>query len=181
LEQRPRQASRRFAQHQHDECGLRRRPEDPARREDSDAGALPCFEPRSPSQLLPAFELSHSPLELLSPPQDSHLYLGTHPAKFEWKGESYDQLLKPGDTQRFYFTEDDPPPFYDLDAPKEDTPTTKTNRKGALGISSLPHPVAHSYTPCGPVCVSRLVTRTAHPAKLPQSMPLPPPALLLVS
>mmetsp|Transcript_12750 Transcript_12750/g.32919 ORF Transcript_12750/g.32919 Transcript_12750/m.32919 type:complete len:84 (+) Transcript_12750:217-468(+) len=62
--------------------------------------------------------------------QDSELHLGPHPATFEYKGTRFDQLLKPGDTQRFYFTEDDPPPFYDLDAPKDDTPTGRVNRKG---------------------------------------------------
>jgi hypothetical protein len=58
------------------------------------------------------------------------LYLGSHPATFKWKGDTYDQKLKPGETQRFQFTEEDPPPFYDLEAPKYDTPTNKTNRKG---------------------------------------------------
>jgi|EP00966_Prymnesium_polylepis_P108523 hypothetical protein len=73
-----------------------------------------------------------------------------------WKGKPYDQLLKPGDTQRFHFTEDDPPPFYDLEAPKFDTPTGKTNRKGACTLSQPPpialaleHVLSHS-TGCLP-------------------------------
>ena len=65
------------------------------------------------------------------------MFLGKHPATFTWKRKRYDQLLKPGDTERFYFTEDDPPPFYDLEAPKIDTPTGKTNRKGQQ-LSQLP-------------------------------------------
>ena len=43
--------------------------------------------------------------------------------------QEIDCKLKPGDTQHFYFREDDPPPFYDLDAPKFDTDTGKRNRK----------------------------------------------------
>ena len=35
-------------------------------------------------------------------------------------GEPVDRKLKPGDTQRFYFTADDPPPWYKPNAPKYD-------------------------------------------------------------
>ena len=87
-------------------------------------------------------------------------YLGPHPAVIKWNGQvadlqhsarraargarAFPQLqsraqeidlkLKPGDVQYFYFREDDPPPFYDLDAPKYDTPTDKRNRKGEVVV-----------------------------------------------
>ena len=44
--------------------------------------------------------------------------------------QQVDCKLKPGDTQCFYFRKGDPPPFYNLQAPKEDVTTTKRNRKG---------------------------------------------------
>ena len=61
---------------------------------------------------------------------EAALFLGSYPAKFSWKGTVYDQKLKPGDVQSFAFAEHDPPPFYDLEAPKVDTPTGKRNNKG---------------------------------------------------
>mmetsp|Transcript_46989 Transcript_46989/g.123819 ORF Transcript_46989/g.123819 Transcript_46989/m.123819 type:complete len:759 (+) Transcript_46989:1223-3499(+) len=70
------------------------------------------------------------PRDAKIPTEDADLYLGPHPASFTFKGKTYDQKLKPGETQRFHFTEDDPPPFHDLEAPKFDTTTGKTNRKG---------------------------------------------------
>ena len=42
----------------------------------------------------------------------------------------WDCKLKPGQTHSFEFGDDDPPPFYDLDAPKEDTETAKRKRNG---------------------------------------------------
>ena len=56
-------------------------------------------------------------------PNEASLYLGPHAP-----------TLKAGDTQRFYFTADDPPPFHDPAAPKYDTPTTKRNRKGEVVV-----------------------------------------------
>ena len=47
-----------------------------------------------------------------------------------YQGQDYDCKPKPGGVHRFYFCEEDPPPFYDLNAPKVDVVTTKTNRKG---------------------------------------------------
>ena len=40
--------------------------------------------------------------------------------------------LKAGDTQQFFFGEDDPPPWYEPSAPKNDTQTGKTDREGRV-------------------------------------------------
>ena len=74
---------------------------------------------------------------MLPTAQNSELYLGPHSATFKYGAKEYDQKLKPGDTQRFHFTDKDPPPFYDQEAPKEDEPTGKTNRKGECRRYSL--------------------------------------------
>ena len=74
-----------------------------------------------------------------SDPTKAAAYLGPHDAKMQHGGKEIDCKLKPGDTQHFYFRAGDPPPFYDLNAPKVDTvDTAKRNRKGE-------HPVKEGY------------------------------------
>jgi hypothetical protein len=38
-----------------------------------------------------------------SDPSEAKAYLGTYPAMMKWQGENLDCLLKPGDTQHYYF------------------------------------------------------------------------------
>jgi hypothetical protein len=38
-----------------------------------------------------------------SDPTEAKAYLGTYPAVMKWRGETLDCLLKPGDTQHYYF------------------------------------------------------------------------------
>jgi hypothetical protein len=40
--------------------------------------------------------------------------------------------MKAGDTQQFFFGKDDPPPWYEPSAPKNDTQTGKTDREGRV-------------------------------------------------
>ena len=57
--------------------------------------------------------------------------LGPHPALIEVGGVVHDRKLKVGDTQSMIFGEDDPPPFYALDAPLHDEDTGETKQKAA--------------------------------------------------
>lgn len=114
--------------------------------------------------------------------QNSELYLGPHPATFEYGGKTYNQLLKPGETQHFYFSKDDPPPFYDLEAPREDTPTGKTNRKGvsaACAHLSPAHPpsLGPSHRPPAPPARRPLCPPPAPLHRLPAPHPCWSPAL----
>ena len=55
-------------------------------------------------------------------PEHAHLMLGGGKAEMCINGQVVNCKLKPGDTQRFYFTEPDPPPFRKPGAPKYNTP-----------------------------------------------------------
>lgn len=53
-------------------------------------------------------------------PARASLLLGLEPAFMSIDGAAVDCKLKPGDTQHFYFKEDDHPPWYKPCAPKYD-------------------------------------------------------------
>ena len=63
-------------------------------------------------------------------PKYAHLILGAAPSVRMINGEEVQ--LKAGDTQQFFFGSSDPPPWYEPNAPKNDTPTGKTDREGRV-------------------------------------------------
>lgn len=72
--------------------------------------------------------------------------------------QEIDCKLKPGDTHHFYFREDDPPPFYELDAPRVDTETGKRNRTGKAVVKEG-YVEKPKGAPRAPIALTKLIMK----------------------
>ena len=69
--------------------------------------------------------------------------LGPHPAVIILAdGTRFDRKLKAGEVQRMAFTSSDPPPFYALEAPREDTDTGVTRKPKMAKAVAVGHVAA---------------------------------------